>query len=178
MGLGSVELVMGFEAAFGIVIPDAVAEEMITPRHTIDYVASSLGTSPVVQCLTQQLFYRLRRGLHSVLAKYVNVHPATPIREITNKREWPQIWSRIRETAGEPNWPERVPWKGWLVEGPETFRDLTIYVAVHLPSPDLTRMEPWTRERIELVVRRVVWETIRVQGFKLDDQYVRDLGVD
>ena len=46
MGLGSVELVMGFEAAFGIVIPDAVAEEMITPRHTIDYVASSLDDQP------------------------------------------------------------------------------------------------------------------------------------
>jgi hypothetical protein len=178
MGLGSVELVMDIEAAFGIVISDAVAEEMITPRHTVDYIASSLGTTPVAHCLTQQLFYRLHRRLRSVLAKDVNVHPATAIREISNKREWPQIWSRIRETAGDPNWPERVPWKGWLVEGPETFRDLTVYIAMHLPPPDLSRGEPWTREQIELVVRRVVWQTIGVQGFKLDDQYVRDLGVD
>jgi hypothetical protein len=114
-----------------------------------------------VHCLTRQLFYRLRRGLHSVLAEDVDVHPATAIREITHKRAWPQIWSRIRETAGEPDWPERVPWKGWLVEGPATFRHLTIYVAMHVPPPDLTRAEPWTRERIQLVVRRVVWETIR-----------------
>jgi hypothetical protein len=178
MGLDSVELVMNFEAAFGIGIPDAVAEQMITPRHTLDYVASSLGTNPATECLTQQLFYRLRRGLRTVFANNVNIRPANSLREISSKREWPQIWSRIRETAGEPNWPERVPWRGWLVEGPDTFRDLTFYVAMHLPPPDLSRGEPWTRERIELVVRRVVWETIGVQSFKLDDQYVRDLGVD
>ncbi len=84
----------------------------------------------------------------------------------------------IRETSGDSNWPERVPWKGWRVDAPETFRDLTLFIAMHLPPPDLSRGEPWTRERIELVVRRVVWETIGVQGFNLDDHYVRDLGVE
>jgi hypothetical protein len=178
MGLDSVELVMGFEAAFGIVIPDAIATGMITPRHTIDYVALSLGTSPVARCLTQQVFHRLRCGLRSVLAKDVTLRSTTALDEIASKRDWPRIWSRIREIAGDPNWPERVPWKGWLIEGPETFRELTVYVAMLLPPPDLIRGESWTRERIELVVRRVVWDTIRVQGFKLDDQYVRDMGVD
>ncbi len=30
----------------------------------------------------------------------------------------------------------------------------------------------------QLTVRRCVWEVIRVKGFVLDDQYVRDMGVD
>jgi hypothetical protein len=108
----------------------------------------------------------------------VTFRPATTIHAIVSKREWPGLWSRLRETAGDPNWPERVPWNGWLIEGPETLRELTLYVAMLLPPPDLARGEAWTRERIELIVRRVVWETIRVQGFKLDDGYVSDMGVD
>ncbi len=178
MGLDSVELVLGFEAAFGIAIPDAVAEKMLTPRQTVNYIASSLEPTADPRCLTRELFCRLRHALCTVLAKDVDVQPATLIREICDKREWPRIWSGIRETSGDSNWPERVPWKGWRVDAPETFRDLTLFIAMHLPPPDLSRGEPWTRERIELVVRRVVWETIGVQGFNLDDHYVRDLGVE
>ncbi|MDF3075991.1 MAG: Acyl-carrier [Alphaproteobacteria bacterium] len=40
MGLDSVELVMAFEKEFGIDIPDAEAEKMVTPRHVRDYVIS------------------------------------------------------------------------------------------------------------------------------------------
>jgi len=178
MGLDSVELVMEFEEAFGIGIPDAIASQMITPRDTINYIESTLGITPVTRCLTQQTFYRLRRGLRCVLDKDVADSPATAIRELSSRREWPSLWSRIREVAGDPNWPEGVPWKAWLIEGPRTLRELTLYVAMHLPAPDLERGESWTRQRIELMVRRIVWEQLRVPDFKLDDQYVRDMGFD
>jgi hypothetical protein len=177
MGLDSVELVIGIEKAFGINIPDAVASEMITPRHTIEYVASTLAASPVSRCHTQKVFYRLRSGFRSVLGTEVTIRPATTLREIVGKRAWADVWSKVRETAGNPIWPERIPRKRWIREGPETLRELTYYVAMFLPPPDLAQGEPWTRERIELIVRRVVWETIRVQGFKVDDGYVRDMGV-
>jgi len=38
MGLDSVALVLAFEEEFGIVIPDAAAEKMRTPRDVIDFV--------------------------------------------------------------------------------------------------------------------------------------------
>src|ERR1700732_5288884 len=118
MGLDSVELVMGFEEAFGIVVPDASASEMITPRHTINYVTSTLAISPVASCFTQQIFYRLRSGFRCVLGKNVMLQPATAIQELVGKREWPDLWSRIRGIAGDPKWPEHIPRKGWLTEGP------------------------------------------------------------
>jgi hypothetical protein len=179
MGLDSVELVMAFEEAFGIEIPDVVASGMITPRRTIDYVESRLATVPADRCLTQQAFYRLRRGLHDVGGGAgLSIRPTTKVREIAEKREWHGLWTRIREAAGVPGWPDRVPWKGWLVEGPETLRELAVHIAMHLPPPDGSRGESWTRERIELTVRRSVWDIIRVKGFALDDQYVRDMGLD
>jgi hypothetical protein len=178
MGLDSVELVMAFEEAFGIDITDAVASKMIAPRQTIDYVESRLATVPADHCLTQQIFYRLRRGLRDQSVPGLALRPTTKVYEIAEKREWPNLWTRIREVEGASSWPDRIPWKGWLVEGPETLRKLTVHVAMHLPPPDFSRGEAWTRERIELTARRVVWDTISVEGFALDDQYVRDMGVD
>ena len=61
---------------------------------------------------------------------------------------------------------------------PETLRELTVHIAMHMPPPDLSRGESWTRKRIELAVRRVVWDVIRVKGFALDSQYVHEMGVD
>jgi hypothetical protein len=178
MGLDGVELVMAFEEAFGVAIPDEVASEMITPRQTIDYVASRLGAAPAGRCLTQQVFYRLRRGLRPECPAGLDLRPATGVREIAGRRGWPALWARVREAAGAPDWPERIPWKGWLAEGPETLRELTVHVAMHLPTPDTALGESWTRERVELTVRRSVWETVLVKGFALDDQYVRDMGID
>lgn len=178
MGLDSVELVMAFEAAFGIDIPDAVASGMITPRQTIDYVESRLATVPADYCLTQQIFFRLRRGLRIEGRAGFALRPTTKLLAIAEKREWPGLWTRIREAVGAPGWPDQVPWRGWLVEGPETLRELTVHIAMHLPPPDPSHGESWTRQRIELTVRRTVWDIIRVKGFTLDDQYVRDMGVD
>lgn len=177
MGLDSVEQVMAFEEAFGIDIPDAVASEMVTPRQTIDHVASRLGAVPADYCLTQQIFHRLRRGIRHARGADLAVRPTTRIREIAEKREWSGLWTRIRRASGAPSWPDPIPWKGWLAEGPETLRELTLHIAMHLPRPDVSRGEVWTRERIELTVRRAVWDIIRVKGFALDDQYVRDMGV-
>jgi hypothetical protein len=176
--MDGVELVMAFEEAFGIDIPDEVAPGMITPRDTIDYVATQLAAAPADRCLTQPIFYRLRRGVRSVLGTKAHLTPSTEIQHLADRRAWPGFWAKIRVDAGDPFWPETVPRDGWLSSGPETLRELTGFIAIHEPPPDLERGERWTRERIEWAVRRVIRETIAVERFALDDQYVRDMGVD
>ena len=42
MGLDLVELVMAFEESFGITIPNAIAETMLTPRDVIEHVMTQL----------------------------------------------------------------------------------------------------------------------------------------
>jgi hypothetical protein len=123
-------LVMGFEAAFAIEIPDDIAGGLTTPRQTIEYVASRLLPIPASHCLTQQTFYRLRRGLRSNLHEGRVLCPSTVIRDVFPKRDWHGFWSGIRASAGEPTWPERIPWKGWMLEGPATLRELRTRVRI------------------------------------------------
>lgn len=69
MGLDGVEIIIETEETFGIDIPNEVVERIETPGDLIDYVASSVDMTAVDECLTQQFFYRLRRGFrHAVPA--------------------------------------------------------------------------------------------------------------
>jgi hypothetical protein len=45
------------------------------------------------ECLSQQLFYRLRRGFRSQLkARSSTFDLDTPLKEILHKDQWPQVW--------------------------------------------------------------------------------------
>lgn len=61
MGLDGVEIVMRTEEMFGIEIPDKIAGQILTPAALVDFVAANVPLAPTEGCLSQQLFYRLRR---------------------------------------------------------------------------------------------------------------------
>src|SRR5260370_42688860 len=67
MGLDGVEIIMRTEETFGIEIPDNVAQQILTPAALVDFVAAKVPMKPTEECLSQQLFYRLRRGFRSQL---------------------------------------------------------------------------------------------------------------
>lgn len=62
-GLDSVELVMAIEEEFGIVIKDQHAEQLWTVGLTYDYLQTRLKESTQEGCLTQKIFYMLRRAI-------------------------------------------------------------------------------------------------------------------
>ncbi len=49
MGLDIVELIMAFEEEFGIVIPDATAQHLTTPRRVTDYVMTQIAGEKVTR---------------------------------------------------------------------------------------------------------------------------------
>jgi acyl carrier protein len=177
MGLEGVEIVLGSEETFGIEIPNEVAARILTPAELVEYITSRVTTIPVEQCLTQQLFYRLRRGFKRQVAAFVTRFDLeTPLSDILHKDQWHVVWAAIRADVGDADWPVSVPWPGFLKDGPRNVRQLIWHIVESLPRPD-GNAHPWTRPLIEAQVRRIIREVTGKQDFPLRASFTKELGV-
>jgi hypothetical protein len=178
MGLDVIEIVMGVEEFFGIEIPNKVAQETRTPGMLVDFVASVIETTPTDVCLSQQVFYRLRRGFtRQIAALASNAGLDTPLKDVLHKDQWPKVWSAVRADVGNEDWPASLPWAGFFRDGPLTMRDLVWRIVEHLPRP-LAKGEAWTRVQIEAQVRRIIREVSGKEGFSLRADFVKELKLD
>lgn len=178
MGLDAVELVMAIEETFDLRIPNAEAARMLTVREMIDYVASRKSTVPSARCSTQQAFHAVRRALRSASSWTGPITPDTPLTAFADRERWPNVWRRARSSAAaDPRWPRSVPWKSWLRDGPRTVGELVLYVT-SMPRPvPHPRDEPWTRDDITRTVRQVLCHELGIWNARLDDSFVKDLGL-
>lgn len=176
MGLEGVEILLSAEETFGIAIPDSAASQMQTPADLISFIVTHVPTVISNDCLTQNLFYRLRRGFRTAVpAMSVPFKPNTKIADVVPKDEWPIIWRNICDNVGDTNWPQKIPWPRWFRDGPETVRQLIWHLVASLPTP--VGGEPWSRERIEAEVRRIIAEVLAEKNFPLSAKFIGDLGV-
>ena len=174
MGLDSVEMVMGWEEAFGISIADAEAEKLRTPREAIDLIASKLGARdmPRSGCLTLRAFHRLRRSMVSAAGvQRAVVRPESRLKDLMGE-DRRQRWEAVRSDCGISSLPKL----GWF--SPRTVGDLSVWVVANA-AKDLKRPEEvWTRGEVREVVRAVVVEQTGVKDFADDADFVRDIGID
>jgi hypothetical protein len=108
MGLDGVEIVMRTEETFGIEIPNEVAARLVTPAALVDFVAANVPLNATDECLSQQLFYQLRRGFRSQLKALSSTFDLdTPLKEILHKDQWPQVWRQSALKSGNLNGQRR-----------------------------------------------------------------------
>ena len=103
MGLDGVELVMTFEEDFSVDIPDAVAAEMMTPRHVIDFLFQKRGTDSG-PCLSQRAFYRLRRALMRLGHERKALRPETSLASLFPARSRVGRWALLGHELGCSPW--------------------------------------------------------------------------
>ena len=118
MGLDTVELVMAWEEAFGVEIPDTVAAQLTTPREVIDYLAAQLGASRQPACLTHRGFHRLRRVLTTRFGiARSEIRPATSLDQVLPSAQRRSAWQALGADVGAAQWPElvRPNWLVWLL---------------------------------------------------------------
>jgi hypothetical protein len=107
MGLDAVELVIRFENAFGISIPDDVAEKLTTPREVTDYVMTQVAVGNDTACLSQQAFYFLRSGFSKQLEVPRNAFRAeVPLQSLIPKHNRKRVWGDLKAELGEKALPD------------------------------------------------------------------------
>ncbi|WP_378172566.1 phosphopantetheine-binding protein [Aquimarina sp. SS2-1] len=100
MGLDSVELVMSVEDKFGIRIPDAECERIYTIQDFADKVFEMISINPTDKCLTQIVFYRIRRALISLTSIEKKIRPDMKISELFTQTELKEKWSQLKTELG------------------------------------------------------------------------------
>lgn len=100
MGLDSVELVMAIEEKFGIRIEDSEAEKIRTVQEFADIVFSKIISTPSDKCLTQIVFYRIRKALRMLMSTEKEIKPNTKISELFTKTELKEKWSQLKTELG------------------------------------------------------------------------------
>jgi acyl carrier protein len=103
MGLDTVELVMEVEEAFGITIPDAEAEKILTIGDLYRYVLAKLDGPALTTpgCPSAAVFYRLRRQLMGRFrVERRRIRPASPLDDLVPATDRRQQWQRLGECLG------------------------------------------------------------------------------
>ncbi|GAA3789995.1 hypothetical protein GCM10022271_22890 [Corallibacter vietnamensis] len=100
MGLDSVELVMSIEDKFGIRIENSEAENIYTVQDFADIVFSRILKNPTDKCLSQIVFYKIRKALRSLTSAEKEIRPNMMISELFSQSELKEKWSQLRTEVG------------------------------------------------------------------------------
>jgi hypothetical protein len=118
MGLDSVELVIRFEDAFGITIPDEIAAQLTTPRKVTDYIATRVSISDQPSCLSQQAFYFIRGKFVAYLhLSRDDFRPGVLLENLVPKENRRFIWAGLKSELGAGAIPDlaRPSWLFYLL---------------------------------------------------------------
>ncbi|AUP81515.1 acyl carrier protein [Flavivirga eckloniae] len=107
MGLDSVELIMSVEDKFGIRIPDAECEQIYTVQDFADTVYKIISVNPTDKCLTQIIFYRIRRAFQNLNFTNKEIMSNTKISDLLSQLELKESWNLL-ETELRLKLPELV----------------------------------------------------------------------
>ena len=95
MGLDSVELVMTIEDKFGISIPDDECEQIVTVQQMADSVFEKIKLNPNEKCLSQIIFYRIRKAFELFGNEKQNITPNSKMSELLSKTDLKNDWTRL-----------------------------------------------------------------------------------
>lgn len=178
MGLDAVEFVMAVEDAFGIAIPNAVAERLLTPRAVVEYVQSRLPAGDDKTCHSQLAFYTLRVAtMRAHEVSRASITPDTVWRELLPGPGFAKKWKRLGRVIGAPDWPG-VSVFGYAFVPTRTVGDTAQYLATRYPALIKGRDATWARSEIEAVIAALMRDDLAIASFSWDDRFVEELRVD
>jgi hypothetical protein len=180
-----VELVMAFEAGFGVNIPDATASRMATPRDVVTYLEDVLPVGDDFRCLSQRAFYQLRArcGEHLRLEART-LTPSVPLEAMVDAEARRGAWDAIGADLGCERWPRPRSggWWGRTFEAgrPATLGEAARFAATWYPRAIKGADAGWTRSEIErsVIALLEVEAGVDMRQHTLDSRFGTDMGLD
>lgn len=174
MGLDTVEILMTWEEAFDLSIPNEDAERMQTPQMAIDYICSRLGAvEGGSMCPTLRGFHQLRTGLcacSGVSRREVKLQ--MPLRRFYRGRARLEFWAAFVQETGftrlKP--PGLLCWNKSVAD---LLDDLMTTGIAHVRDPN----QPWSRPMVRAAVRSSVRQYV-ARRFHDHEHFIRDLKLD
>jgi hypothetical protein len=132
---------------------------------------------PEPSCLSLATFHELRRALTLVtgLPRH-RFRPGTSIASFASHDTWPQVWSRVRESGGNPAWPQ-IRWTHFIHRSPTTLRGIVEAILMARFQQAPSAGERWTRSQIEFTIRRVILLETGRSDYRLSASLIGDLGI-
>ena len=176
MGLDSLEIVMGWEEAFGISFADAEAATLGTPRMAVDLICRKLEVREGDDfCFSQRIFYLLRRAFVTVLAcPRASITPQTRLGDLIPVRGRQQIWAALSREARLPFPSTMLGIGAWS----PTVGDFVTRLTSQSASTLVGAGAAWSRRQVREVVRAVVSQQIGFADYSDDASFVYDLRID
>jgi len=177
MGLDGVELVLGWEEAFGISISDGEAEKMFTTRQAAECIFRKVQ-SPLPEdrgCLSMRAFFRLRRAFQLEGITRGAIQPEAKVTALLPGRSRRDILSTVCERAGlRPL--KRLPLGLQFTFG--RVKDLVLDAVVG--QHDALRLpgHGWSLLQVREVTRAIMYAQLALRKFSDDAEFVKDLKID
>ena len=179
MGLDTVELIMGWESAFGIEFSDNEMEVIHTPKMAIDLIAQKVRVikSNTEICISMRSFYQIRQGFQTILdLEPQQIKLNSKLLILLPRKQRQLIWEQIQAYVGIAKFPSLGFGVG-SVFMPVTIQDLVNWTIAYYPTHFVTFEERWTRRQIRSVVRAVVKDITGIDDFEDNNDFVTDIGI-
>jgi hypothetical protein len=177
MGLDSVELILGWEDAFGVSISGAEAEKMLTTRQVVQAIYEKIQSSMPEDhgCLSMRAFFRLRSAFQAEGVPRNAIQPETKVMSLLPGRQRRNILSTVCERAGlHPL--KRLPLGLQFTFG--RVRDVVLDAVVGQHDALRHPGHGWSLLQVREVVRAVMYAQLALRRFSDDAELVKDLRLD
>jgi hypothetical protein len=179
MGLDAVEIIVGWENAFGINLSDAEVFELRTPRQAIDLIAAKVGASDQVigVCLGLRAYHRIRQAFVSVApVPRAHVRLESKLCGLLPRKQLQDTWQTIFTDAGFYESPP-FGWGAGIIFWPITIQDIVVWSVARHPRSLVGLDERWTNTQVRAVVRAMITEIVGAEKFSDDDHFIEDIGI-
>ena len=177
MGLDSIELVLGWEEAFGISISDDEACQMFTPRQVIECIYQKVKSDMPEDagCFSMRAFFRLRKAFEQEGIPRCAIKPDAKISSLLPSRKRRDALCIIMECVGLPPL-KQLPFGLQFTFG--RIKDIVEDVVIR--QHGLLRLpgHGWSKTQVREVVRAITFVQQGIGKFSDEARFVKDLGIE